>query len=525
MSHDHAALRRPVVLVILDGFGVNPSKIHNGVAEARTPRLDEYFHRYPWTLLDASGKAAGLPEGQMGNSEVGHMTLGSGTLLRQDLVLIDEAIANGDFCSNPELNAALDHAESRGRPMHFMGLASDGGVHSHLRHLLAGIGLCEQRGIEPLVHLITDGRDTAPQSALGYVAELEDVLVRAGGSIVSVMGRYFALDRDKRWDRVERAWRAMVLGKGKTAVSATAAIEMAYARKETDEFIQPTAIAGYAGIWPADSLFSFNFRKDRVKQIVAALALPNFAGFDRGDSPLAAVTCMMKYDNELRLPYAFVSERPATTLSRVVSEAGLSQFHCAETEKYAHVTYFFNGGSAAPASGEKHLLIPSPGVATYDLQPEMSAKQVADAMVNAIRAGRHAFMLVNFANGDMVGHSGKRHAVLQAVETLDMQVGRVLDAAEMHGYSVLLTADHGNCELLVDPVSGAPHTQHTLYPVPCMVMDKQRWQLKSHGALANVAPTVLQLMGLPVPDSMDQGGLLLQPQAASVDDERALHAA
>jgi 2,3-bisphosphoglycerate-independent phosphoglycerate mutase len=300
----------------------------------------------------------------------------------------------------------------------------------------------------------------------------------------------------------------MVLGKGRAAPSAAAAIEMAYAKKENDEFIQPSVMPGYQGIAPDDVMFSFNFRKDRPKQLVAALARQDFQGFDRGSSPLAAVTCMMKYDNQLGLPYAFESEHPKVTLNRQLSQQGVAQFHCAETEKYAHVTHFFNGGRSEPAEGEKHLLIPSPKVATYDLCPEMSAEAVADAVLKAIASRQYGFILVNFANGDMVGHTGMREATLRAVETLDTQAGRVLDAAVAAGYSALLTADHGNCDLLVDPVTDAPHTQHTTYPVPCLVVDHQRWRLASRGGLANVAPTVLQLMGLEIPSEMALGSVL-----------------
>jgi 2,3-bisphosphoglycerate-independent phosphoglycerate mutase len=509
----------------LDGFGFNPSKIHNAVAEARTPRLDEYLFRYPNTLLQASGAAAGLPDGQMGNSEVGHMTLGSGSVLRQDLVLIDGAIEDGSFFSNFSFNAVMDRALSRGRPVHLLGLVSDGGVHSHVRHLLALIELCRRRRVHPLVHMITDGRDAPPKSALSHLPPLERALDEAGGAIVTVSGRYYAMDRDRRWDRIERAWRVIVLGKGRRATSARGAIEMAYANKETDEFIQPSVLSGYPGLQDDDVMICFNFRKDRPRQMVAALARLDFDGFDRGASPLAAVTCMMEYDTGLGLPYAFESERPAVTLNRAIGEAGVAQFHCAETEKYAHVTHFFNGGISKAADGEEHFLVPSPKVATYDLKPEMSAPQVADVVVQALSRERYGFVLVNFANGDMVGHTGLRHAVLRAVEALDTQLGRVLDAAVAHGYSVVMTADHGNCELLIDPITDAPHTQHTTNPVLCMIIDQERWRLASHGGLANVAPTVLQLMGLPRPEQMTSDSLLLDVVPAPEAEPSDLNAA
>lgn len=525
MSYSQAAPRSPVVLVIMDGFGINPSKINNAVAEASTPRLDEYFYRYPWTLLDASGEAAGLPGGQMGNSEVGHMTLGSGMVVRQDLVMIDNAIEDESFFHNPSFNAAIDQALSKGRPVHLFGLVSDGGVHSHLDHLLALIELCRRRRVVPLVHMITDGRDTAPRCAFNYLPQLECALEEAGGAIVTLSGRYYAMDRDRRWERVERAWQAMALGQGRKAPSATAAIEAAYAKNEGDEFIQPTVLQGYSGIQERDVMISFNFRKDRPKQMVAALARLDFDGFDRGENPLGAVTCMMKYDDLLGLPYAFESKRPEVTLNREISNKGIAQLHCAETEKYAHVTHFFNGGVAEPALGEKHLLIPSPKVATYDLKPEMSAPAVAEAVVNAISSQQYGFIVVNFANGDMVGHTGVRNAVLKAVEALDTHVGRVLDAAVAAEYSVILTADHGNCDLLKDPITDAPHTQHTTNPVPCLVIDRERWRLATRGGLANVAPTVLQLMGLAKPIEMESESLLLESISEPVQISPKLYAA
>jgi 2,3-bisphosphoglycerate-independent phosphoglycerate mutase len=501
--------RRPVALVILDGFGMNPSKINNAVAEARTPRLDEYFFRYSFSVLNASGTGVGLPEGQMGNSEVGHMTLGSGCVVRQDLVLIDHAIADGSFFANPALVRAVELARERGRPLHLLGLVSDGGVHSHLSHLLALIELCARYGVPPMVHMITDGRDTPPRSALHYLPPLESALDRAGGRIATVSGRFFAMDRDRRWDRVERAWRALVLGKGRAAASAREAIETAYAKGEGDEFIHPSPVAGFPGLAEGDCLISFNFRKDRPREIVAALGSPIFDGFDRGERPGLDLTCMMEYDPALKLPFAFVPEAPGTTLSRCFGELGIPQFHCAETEKYAHVTYFFDGGSHDKAPGEEHRLIPSPKVATYDLKPEMSAPQVASATVEAIRSGHYGFLVVNFANGDMVGHTGDKDAAIRAVEALDREVGRVLDAAVANGWSAIVTADHGNCDLMVDPETDEPHTQHTTHPVPFLVVDESRWTLAPAGSLADVAPSVLALMGLTPPAAMTGRSMLL----------------
>jgi 2,3-bisphosphoglycerate-independent phosphoglycerate mutase len=502
--------RHPVLLVILDGFGVNPSKINNAVAEAHTPRLDEYFFRYPFTLLNASGSQVGLPHGQMGNSEVGHMTLGGGCVVRQDLVLIDDAVADGSFSENAALNASLDKAIALGRPVHLLGLVSNGGVHSHQSHLLALIELCRSRGVVPWVHMIADGRDTPPKSALHGLDELEEALSLAGGRIVSVSGRFYAMDRDRRWERTERAWRAMVRGEGRKAGNARAAVETAYAAGESDEFIHPTLIGSYRGMEHGDPMISFNFRKDRPRQIVAALADPQFEGFDRGEPRLADMTCMMEYDRQLGLPYAFVPETPDVTLGRVISSRDIAQFHCAETEKYAHVTYFFNGGSQELLPGEDDHLIPSPGVATYDLKPEMSAPAVASAVVEAIQSRQYGFIVVNFANGDMVGHTGDLDAAIHAVEVLDREAGRVMDAAVGAGFSVLLTADHGNCDLMVDPETDEPHTQHTTNPVPLLVVDEDRWVLSPSGGLADVAPTVLSLMGIDAPETMSGRSLLLK---------------
>lgn len=502
--------RSPVILVILDGVGVNPGKHNNAVHEAPTPRLDDFFSRYPHTVLNASGRAVGLPDGQMGNSEVGHLTLGAGEIIRQDLVKINAALASGAFFRNPVLTCVLKKARQGRRPVHLLGLVSDGGVHSHIDHLYALIEACRRHAVKPLLHMITDGRDTPPQSALEELPQLEERIHAAGGGIASIMGRYYAMDRDNHWERTELAWRALVLGKGQSALCAETAIRAAYAAGDTDEFIRPILLPAFQPIAPDDPLISFNFRKDRPRQIVAALGVKEFTGFDRGAAPLANITCMMPYRRQDRLPYLFDPERPAATLGQVVSALGLAQFHCAETEKFAHVTYFINGGRSEPYSGETQLLIPSPDVATYDLKPQMSAREVADAVIRAIGHGRFALIVVNFANGDMVGHTAIRHATLAAMKTLDEEVGRVLEAAETAGYSVLLTADHGNCEEMVDPLTGEPHTQHTTYPVPCLVMDADNWKLSCQGGIASVAPTLLELMGITPPASMSAPSLLLQ---------------
>jgi 2,3-bisphosphoglycerate-independent phosphoglycerate mutase len=506
----------------MDGFGVNPSKLNNAIAAANTPNLDAYFARYPHTLLSASGPAVGLPDGQMGNSEVGHLTLGCGSIVRQDIVRIGDAIASGEFYENPALSGAVQRAARHNRPLHLLGLVSDGGVHSHLDHLLALIRLCKRQGARPLLHMITDGRDTPPKSALSYLRPVESALHESGGAIATIMGRYYAMDRDNRWERTELAWRALVLGKGQRASVAESAIKSAYAAGDTDEFIRPIILPQAQTLQDSDQLISFNFRKDRPRQIVAALGAERFEGFDRGGWPRITVTCMMAYDRKLNLPFAYKPEQPAVTLAQVVADAGLRQFHCAETEKYAHVTYFFNGQRSDPFSGETQLVIPSPKVATYDLKPEMSAREVADAVIHAIQMNRYAFILVNFANGDMVGHTAIPHAVIQAVEALDREVGRVLRAAVAADYSVVLTSDHGNCEELVDPAGDEPHTQHTSYPVPCLIVDESSWQLSCAGGLANVAPTVLQLLGLDQPAEMRARVLIAQ--AAQLSTQCPFHA-
>ena len=510
MSSRLSTPRHPVVLVILDGFGSSPSKTNNAIAQANTPALDAYFANHPYTLLQASGRSAGLPDGQMGNSEVGHLTLGCGDVVRQNLVLIDDAIENGSFANNPALNQAVRQAAENNRPLHLFGLVSDGGVHSHLRHLIALIELCQSHDVKPLLHMITDGRDTAPQTALQFLDEIEPALKAAGGAVTTVMGRYYAMDRDKRWDRIQLAWQAITQSKGRTATSAHAAIESAYAMSQNDEFIKPVVIAKTANFEHGDQLISFNFRKDRVQQMMPALGNAVFNEFERNEVKLANITCMMPYDQSFDYPCAMLPDRPHVTLGQVISEAGLKQFHCAETEKYAHVTYFFNGGRGEPYEGETQKLIPSPQVATYDLQPEMSAEKVADAVVEAIQSKQHDFILVNFANGDMVGHTANMPAVIKAVEALDHAAGRVLDAAQNADYSIVMTADHGNCEEIVDPGTGTPQTQHTTYPVPCLVVDEQVWQLSCNAGLSSVAPTVLQLMGIEKPAAMSGESLLLK---------------
>jgi len=520
MSDYKKAPRRPVLLVILDGFGINSSAEHNAVALAKTPNFDRWFADYPHTRIDTSGSAVGLPEGQMGNSEVGHMTMGSGMLVEQDLVQLDNKIASGEFFQNKALINAMTRAREKNRPVHLAGLVSDGGVHSHVNHLLALISMCQQQGVKPLLHMITDGRDTSPRSALKYLPEVERALRSAGGSIATVMGRYYAMDRDKRWERTEEAWRALIMGDGRSADNAYEAIQNAYALGENDEFIKPARLPGAENIQHGDDLIFFNFRKDRPRQLLSALDCSYFDGFEREGAVRANVTCMMLYDHSLGMAYAFEHDVPKRTLVEVIAKAGLKHFHCAETEKFAHVTYFFNGGGDQPLPSETRKLLPSPKVTTYDLKPEMSADAVADAVIDAIDEGEHAFIVVNFANGDMVGHTAVEEAVIKAVEALDSEVGRLIQHASESGYSIILTADHGNCEEMVNPVTGEAHTQHTTNPVPCLIIDEQTWRLSDCGGLVNIAPTVLQLMGLKVPKKM-ASSLLLETVADNTGNRAA----
>ena len=510
MTSKTSTLRRPTLLVILDGFGINPDPTHNAITLADTPNFDRYFAQYPLTTLDASGRGVGLPAGQMGNSEVGHMTIGCGSIVKQDLVRIDDAIEDGSFFENPALLDAVQKSRESNRPLHLIGLVSDGGVHSHIDHLMALIRLCHQHGVTSQLHMITDGRDTAPQSALSYLPELEALLADCGGHIGTVAGRYYAMDRDRRWDRVKMAWDNMLYGEGKAAESAEAAIRQSYANGDNDEFIKPCHLPELQTLESGDEIVFFNFRNDRVRQIAAAFALPEFGEFTRGQDyrPLR-VTCMTEYDATLDTAVAYAPVHPEITLGSVISEAGFRQLHCAETEKYAHVTFFFNGGRETPYPGEDRELVKSPAVATYDLQPEMSAAELADVVLNALQTAAHEFIVVNFANGDMVGHTAVRDAIIQAVETLDSEVGRVLDSAIENGYSVVLSADHGNCDEMVDPHTGDPHTQHSNHPVPCLVIDSQVTRLAQDENLSALAPTVLQLMGIAQPAAMTGRSVIL----------------
>ncbi len=502
-------IRKPALLIILDGFGLNPNPQNNAVVEANTPNFDRYFSSYPLTRLEASGRGVGLPEGQMGNSEVGHMTIGCGSIVKQDLVRIDDAIEDGSFFTNPALLSAVLASQASGRPLHLIGLVSDGGVHSHIDHLYALIRLCHKYGVVAQLHMITDGRDTAPQAAIDYLPELDSVLTENNSHIGSVCGRYYAMDRDQRWDRVKMAWNAIANGEGQEVGNAKQVIANSYQEGIGDEFIKPAILPTLIPLRANDEMVFFNFRNDRARQISAAFALDEFDEFDRGTGfEPVNLTTLTHYDDRLDVPVAFAAMHPEETLASTISAAGLRQFHCAETEKYPHVTFFFNGGREACFEGEDHHLIASPKVATYDLQPEMSAVEVADTMVAALQSGKYEFLVVNFANGDMVGHTAVRDAIIEAVEVLDREVGRVLDQAIQQGYSIVLTADHGNCDEMVDPETGLPHTQHSQHPVPCLVIDHQTSQLACGDNLSAIAPTVLQLMGLDKPVAMSGRSLI-----------------
>ena len=499
-----------VILIILDGFGVNPSKANNAVLQANTPRLDKYFASYPHTVLEASGEAVGLPAGQMGNSEVGHMTIGCGTVIRQDLIRINDAIADGSFFEMSPLLRAVENAKKKEGRVHLIGLVSDGGVHSHIDHVVALLRLCRAHRVRPLLHVIADGRDTPPRSAKKYIDYIQPALDEARGSVATIMGRYYAMDRDRRWERTQKAWQALALLQGEKADNVHAAIDNSYARGDTDEFILPTVIKGAQPVTGDSEVVFYNFRNDRPRQLAEALVKDDFTVFDRGpDYKPFKLSMMTKYGKEYLGPVIFPPRKPETNLAEIISQHGLRQFRCAETEKYPHVTYFINGGNEDTYEGEERKVVPSPKVATYDLQPEMSAEQVADEVIKALDDDRYALVITNFANGDMVGHTADKKAVIAALEALDTHAGRVLDAAVANGVSVVLTSDHGNCDEMVDPHTREPHTQHTAYPVPCLVIGENNRKLTNGQGLSAVAPTILEIMGIEQPAAMTGKSLLI----------------
>jgi 2,3-bisphosphoglycerate-independent phosphoglycerate mutase len=507
VSAGRASAGAPVLLVICDGWGEAPPSDSNAITLARTPTFDRWRRDYPWTTLEASGEAVGLPAGLMGNSEVGHLNLGAGRMVPQDLLRVDLAVRDGSFFENPALVEAADHARRPGTTLHLMGLLSDGGVHSHERHLFGLLDLAHARGVRRVrVHAFTDGRDTPPRSALAYVDRLEERLRAMGatdGKIATVSGRYYAMDRDGRWDRVALAWDALRNGRGRGAASARAAVEEAYARGESDEFIVPTVVGTESPgrIADGDSVVFSNFRADRARQLTRAFTDPDFAEFPRGATPSVFFVCFTEYKKEFGLPVAFPTPRLDRILAAVWADAHLSNLRLAETEKYAHVTYFFNGGVEAPFPGEERLLVPSWKGATYDLHPQMSAPEITDEALRAMSTGTRGAVVLNYANADMVGHTGKLPETVAAIETLDGCFARLESAARERGWLLIMTADHGNAEQMVDPSTGQPHTAHTTNPVP-FVIGRPGGELRSRGSLRDVAPTLLALQGLPIPAEM-----------------------
>ena len=500
------------VLIIIDGFGISLDKTNNAIHLANTPNLDNLFSNYPHTFLEASGAAVGLPEGQIGNSEVGHMTMGCGSVIEQDLVRINESIKNGSFFENEAFVSAVQMAKKNKRPLHLLGLVSDGGVHSHITHLEALIELCKRHDVRPLLHMITDGRDTAPVCALDSIKQLEPVLKAANGAIATIMGRFYAMDRDSRWERTLLAWEAIVEARGASVPDPRTAILAGYARKKGDEFILPTVLPDAIPLNDKDVMVLFNFRNDRPRQLLKALTLEKFDEFERSRHPEIKMVTMTEIDKTLPCRVAFDVQRPEMTLAKIISDAGLKQFHCAETEKYPHVTFFFNGGEEDELDGETRHMVESPKVHTYDLMPEMSAEGVADAVIEAVNDSQYAFIVVNFANADMVGHTAVAPAVIKAVEVVDKEVGRVIDAVLKNDCCAVVTSDHGNCDEMVDAQTRQPNTKHTANPVPCLIVAKDAsptMRLASGNNISCITPTVLHLLGLPVPADMESQSLIV----------------
>jgi len=505
----------PVVLVVLDGFGIGDGGDSDATARAHAPFLARARREFPHAEIETSGEAVGLPAGQMGNSEVGHMTIGAGRVIPQNITRISNAIESGELSTNPAIGGALAAVTASGGRLHLMGLVSDGGVHSHVDHLARLLEHLGRRGIHPVVHAFLDGRDTPPRSALGFVRALAPQVAAVGGRIATVIGRYYAMDRDNRWERIADAYHAIVCAEGEHAADAVAAVEAAYARGENDEFVRPTVVGDGVPLADGDAVIFFNFRADRARELTNALtdSLPQrFAGaLERRRVPrLSDFVCFTDYDEQFELPIAFPTAIPKNSLGEVVARADLQQLRIAETEKYAHVTFFFNGGLEDPFPGEDRVLIPSPrDVATYDHKPEMSAIAVTDEILRRIAGEDYAFVLLNFANPDMVGHTGVLDAAVKAVETVDRGLERIAASVLARGGAMLITADHGNCELMVDPRTGQPHTAHTTNPVPLYWIGRDTAALRD-GSLADLAPTVLELMGLPVPAEMSGRSLIVR---------------
>lgn len=504
---------RPTMLMILDGFGINKNSHGNAIAAANKPNIDKIFEAYPHTTLKACGLDVGLPEGQMGNSEVGHLNIGAGRIVYQELTKITKEIKEGSFFENPSLNNAMEHALKNASALHLLGLLSDGGVHSHIDHLMALLDLAKQKGLTKVyIHGLLDGRDVPPRCALKYIQELEAHIKQIGfGEIATIAGRYYGMDRDKRWERVVKAYDAMTTGEGFSADSAAQAVENAYERNENDEFVMPTVIKGSNSVQDHDALIMFNFRPDRAREITRAFVADNFDGFERKKviQDLCYV-CLTQYDAEMpNVSVAFPPQSLKNTLGEYLADLNLKQLRIAETEKYAHVTFFFNGGIEAPNKGEDRILVPSPKVATYDLQPEMSAYTVTEKVLEQIEAEKYDVIILNFANADMVGHTGVFEAAVKAVEALDKCVSQITDAILAKGGQILLTADHGNADAMLDE-NDAIITAHSLNDVPLVHISNHPVKLKDGGILADLAPTLLTLMGLDIPEEMTGKSLLEQ---------------
>ena len=505
----------PVMLMILDGFGINEKTDGNAVKLAKTPNIDKLMKKYPNTIMYTSGLKVGLPDGQMGNSEVGHTNIGAGRIVYQELTKITKSIEDGDFFAIPEFIEAIENCKKHNSKLHILGLVSDGGVHSHIRHLYGLLEMAKRRDFEDVyVHCFLDGRDTPPASAEGYITQLEEKMKeKKVGKIASISGRYYAMDRDKRWDRVKKCYDALVRGEGNKATSATIAIEDSYQKEVFDEFVEPTVIVNndtpIATIGENDSVIFFNFRPDRAREITRAIVDPEFDGFET-EKINTYFVCFTNYDETMpNVKIAFKKEPLVNTFGEVVSKNGLKQLRIAETEKYAHVTFFFNGGEEKQYKGEDRILVPSPKVETYDLKPEMSAYEVTDKVLEAIKSDKYDAIILNYANTDMVGHTGSLVAAIKAVEAVDECVGKVVKLVEEKDGNMLITADHGNAEQMVDYKTGEPHTAHTTNPVPLiLVTSNKNLKLKSGGKLADLAPTMLDLMNLEKPEEMTGISLL-----------------
>ena len=509
--------RKPIMLMILDGFGINENEKGNAVKLANTPNIDKLMKTWPTTQIHTSGLAVGLPEGQMGNSEVGHTNIGAGRIVYQDLTRITKSIEEGEFFSIKELTSAIDNCKRHNSKLHIMGLLSDGGVHSHIRHLYALLELAKRKDFEDVyVHCFLDGRDTPPASGESYILQLEEKMKEKGvGKIATISGRFYSMDRDKRWDRVEKGYKALVYGEGEKATSAISAIEASYQKEVFDEFVEPTVICNgdepIATINNNDSVIFFNFRPDRAREITRSLVDPEFDGFEVKPLDLYYV-CFTQYDETIpNVQVAFKPEALVNTFGEYVSKKGLTQLRIAETEKYAHVTFFFNGGVEEPNKGEDRILVKSPKVATYDLQPEMSAPQVCGKLVDAIKSDKYDVIVINFANPDMVGHTGVQEAAIKAVETVDECVGKAVEALKEVDGQMFICADHGNAEQLIDYETGAPWTAHTTNPVPFILVNADpKYTLRENGCLADIVPTLIQLMGMEQPVEMTGKSLLVE---------------